>query len=473
MALLLSIVAYVGLLVAVSRATAKKGNTNVDFFIGGRRSPWWAVSLGMVGASISGVTFVSVPGWVTSTHFTYMQIVLGFIVGYVLVAYVLLPVYYASGEVSIYAILEKRLGKSGRRTAAVCFLLNKTFSSSVKLYVVVLVLHQLVFRQWGVPFWCVAAGSLLVVWLYTYKGGIRTIVWTDFLQTILLLVALVLLLRAAMQELGLDVVAAARTVWQSPLSETFVWDDWLSRQHFVKQFLSGVLIVFVMTGLDQDLMQKNLSCKSLKDAQRNVLSYGVLFVPLNLLFLSLGVLMVCLYTKGGEALPAVGDSLLPYFAQGAGSVAMVCFVIGMLASSFSSVDSAITAITTSLSVDFRQKPKTTAERIRLHAGVSLMFFLLVVALQYIPDEHSIDLIYKIVAFFYGPLLGLFLFALRRKSGGDEAFRWLPWVAVLSVALTWIAEKLLLQCAGYAMGYESLLLNGVLMYAGLRIEEKTM
>ena len=473
MILILSIIAYLALLLIVAYFTTKGDNqkhTNVDFFIGGRRSPWWTVSLGMIGASISGVTFVSVPGWVTSIHFTYLQMAIGFIVGYVIVAMVLLPVYYAANTVSIYAILEKKLGRIGRRTAAVCFLLNKALSSSVKLYVVVLVVHKLVFAQYGIPFWAVALGSLLMVWLYTWKGGIRTIVWTDFLQTILLVVALILLIHAALKTLNISFLDAAKLVYDSPLSETFVWDDWMSKQHFVKQFLSGIFIVLVMTGLDQDLMQKNLSCKNLKESQRNMLSYGVLFVPLNLLFLALGVLIVTIYTKNGNPLPATGDNLLPYFAKEMGTFGLVCFVIGMLASSFSSVDSAIASITTSISVDFSKQEANKRKRIVIHILVTLVFLLLVVGLQQARNSHAIDLIYTIVSFFYGPVLGLFAFCFAQKTVSQN-LRFIPLSAVLSIAFAYLISTLLKQEFGYAMGYELLILNGLLMYVGLWIENK--
>jgi Na+/proline symporter len=418
----------------------------------------------MVGASVSGVTFVSVPGWVTSIQFTYLQMAMGFFFGYILVAYRLLPIYYRANQVSIYAILEENLGGYGRMTAALCFLLNKILSSAVKLYVVVLVLHRLVFVDWGVPFWGVAFISLLIVWLYTYKNGIRTIVWTDMLQTVLLVVALVMLICALIDMSDISLGGAVTIVYESPLSKIFEWDDWSDRQHFVKQFLNGGFIVLVMTGLDQDMMQKNLSCRTLKESQRNMLTYGVLFFPLNLLFLSLGLLIVWYYTKDGGDLPVTGDALLPYFAKNAGEVATACFVVGMLASTFSSVDSAITSITTSLSTDFKKNEIDKKSRMVIHSLVTLLLGLIVVILQHLSNEHAIDFIYMIVVFFYGPLLGMFAFALMNKHHCKS--RAIPFVALISILVTYCVKIFLMSMLSYEIGYELLLLNGGITYVGL-------
>jgi Na+/proline symporter len=448
----------------VARSDKSHNASNVGFFIGGRRSPWWAVSIGMVGASVSGVTFVSVPGWVTSIQFTYLQMAMGFFFGYILVAYWLLPIYYRANQVSIYAILEENLGGYGRMTAALCFLLNKILSSAVKLYVVVLVLHRLVFVDWGVPFWGVTFISLLIVWLYTYKNGIRIIVWTDMLQTVLLVVALVMLIRALIDMSNITLGDAVTIIYESPLSKIFEWDDWSDRQHFVKQFLNGVFIVLVMTGLDQDMMQKNLSCRTLKESQRNMLTYGVLFFPLNLLFLSLGLLIVWFYTKDGGDLPVTGDALLPYFAKNAGELATACFVVGMLASSFSSVDSAITSITTSLSTDFKKNEIDKKSRMVIHSLVTLLLGLIVVILQHLSNEHAIDFIYMIVVFFYGPLLGMFAFALMNKHHCKS--RAIPFVALISILVTYCVKIFLMSMLRYEIGYELLLLNGGITYVGL-------
>lgn len=469
--LVVAIIGYLTLLGVVSLVATRSDkdqhhNSNVGFFLGGRRSPWWVVSIGMVGASVSGVTFVSVPGWVTSIQFTYLQMVLGFIVGYLLVAYLLLPIYYRSTQVSIYAVLEEKLGGYGRMTAALCFLLNKLLSSAVKLYVVVLVLHRLVFVDWGVPFGCVAFISLLIVWLYTYRNGIGTIVWTDMLQTILLVISLVMLIRALIDMSNITLDDAVTIIYESPLSKIFEWDDWTYKQHFVKQFLSGVLIVLVMTGLDQDMMQKNLSCKTLKEAQRNMLTYGVLFLPLNLLFLSLGLLIVWFYTKDGGVLPETGDALLPYFAKNAGELATSCFVVGMLASTFSSVDSAITSITTSLTNDFKKKEIKKKNRMLIHALVTFLLWLIVLFLQRLPNEHAIDFIYMVVSFLYGPLLGMFAYSIKNKSV-EKNKRWeIPFISFFSILFTYGLKYFLSEYAGYELGYELLLLNGTTTYFGL-------
>ncbi len=462
MSVSLIIVLYIGLLFTISFVTSKENN-NSNFFVGNRNSSWWAVALGMVGASVSGVTFVSVPGWISSTHFTYLQMAAGFIFGYFLIAYILLPLYYKKNATSIYSILEEKLGKRGRTTAAFCFFLTKLLSSAVKLYVVVLILHHILQSEWGIPFPLLVFISILTVWFYSFRSGIKTIVWTDFIQTIFLILSLLLLLYTACNLLNYDISTAYQTIKGSEYSTIFNF-DWSSKQNFFKQFVSGIFIVLVMTGMDQDMMQKNLSCKNLKEAQKNMISYSFLFIPLNLLLLSLGVL-ITVYFKANGIEGITGDHLLPSFAQQSGNIAFSCFLIGLIASTFSSIDSAMTSITTTISVDFLGKEPSKKRRMLIHASVGLLFFFIVLGVEKIRSEHAIDIIYSLVSYLYGPVLGLFGYALsnQKQKTGKSIFL----IAIGSILLSHIISVALKGC-GYTMGYELLLLNGLFMWIGLKL-----
>ena len=463
--LILLLVLYFCLLAYVSYRTGKN-DSGADFFLGNRRSPWWAVSIGMVGASVSGVSFVSVPGWVPVSSFSYMQMVLGFLVGYVIVAFLLLPIYYNSGNVSIYSFLTSRLGESGRKTGAAFFLLNKLMGAAVKFYVAAYVLYQL--SDVGfIPFHVFVLLCVSFVYFYTYRGGIRSIVWTDLLQTLLMVLSLALLLHKALSLMDLDWSSGFRYVADSSMSRIFYFDDWSTRTYFWKLFVSGAFVVVVMTGLDQDMIQKNLSCRSLREAQRNMLSYGLLFIPVNLLFLALGLLVTNYY--GVDALPATGDGLLPFFVKEAGPVVLVCFAVGMLASSFSSVDSAMTAMTTSFLSDIlgedaeKVSPKF---RHRVHLGVAVAVCLVVMSLDFVRSDHAIDVVYQLVSYLYGPLLGMFAYCVSHKGRGVVDSAWIIAVAVLSPLISFAVAKALHLSFGYDMGYELLLLNGSITYFGI-------
>lgn len=464
MVLIVALLAYLVLLLLVSKRAGGKDN-DADFFLGNRRSPWWAVAVGMVGASVSGVSFVSVPGWVPATSFSYMQMVLGFLLGYVVVAFLLLPIYYNSGNVSIYSFLESRLGRMGRLTGSLFFLVNKLLGAAVKFYVAAFVLYEMV----GVEMLSYPLFVLLCVtfvYLYTYKSGIRAVVWTDFLQTFVMVLTLVLLIRSVLSMMNLDFGEGVRYVYESAYSKIFCFDDWSSRRFFWKQFISGAFVVIVMTGLDQDMIQKNLSCRTLREAQRNMMSYAVIFIPVNLLFLSLGLLIASHY--GFDNLPAAGDALLPYFVKESGQLAMVCFSVGMLASSLSSVDSAMTAMTTSFITDILGKKGgsySPSFRHRIHLVVAASLCLLVVLLDFVRNEHAIDLIYQLVSYLYGPLLGMFAFCILHKDV-TLSTRWMIVVAILSPIISyWLSIKIRTSF-GYEMGYELLLLNGLLTYSAI-------
>ena len=482
MTILITIAIYFGLLLLISHLVGKGGND--AFFRGNRQSPWPVVAFGMIGASLSGVTFISVPGMVMNIDMTYLQMCIGFIFGYFLVAFVLLPLYYKYNLTSIYSYLDVRFGRVSRKTGSSFFLLSKMTGAAARLYLVCLILQQYVFDAMKVPFVLTVLGTLLLIWLYTHKSGIKAIVWTDSLQTLCLIVALILILLKASSMLDMSFGEAMTAVWNDSHSRIFEFNDWSSKQHFWKQFLSGIFIVIVMTGLDQDMMQKNLSCKSLKDSQKDLCSYGLLFAPVNFLFLSLGVLMMMLYAKTGTPLPAKGDSLLPDFiATGAmGQAVLVFFTIGIIASAFSSADSALTALTTSFCIDIlgiedqeemkneecRMKNQEQTRK-RVHLCMMVIFVLFILGFKALNNSSVIDAIYTIASYTYGPLLGLFAFGMTTRLMPRD--KWVPLIAILSPVICFVIDKTTFSITGYRFGYEMLMFNGILTYIGLLIISK--
>ena len=451
------ILGYFIVLFAISRWTGRKA-TNDTFFRGNRQSPWYMVAFGMIGASISGVTFVSVPGMVTQIDMTYMQTCLGFILGYVLVAFLLLPLYYRLNLTTIYSYLGQRLGPRAYKTGASFFLLSKMIGAVVRFYVVCMILQQFVFDQMGVPFVVTVSGMVALIWLYTRGGGIKTLVWTDTFQTICLFSALLIIIYKVVGELGMSIPEAISAIAADEHSRIFVMDDWVSKQNFWKQFLSGVFIVIVMTGLDQDMMQKNLTCKTLREAQKDMCTYGVAFVPANLLFLSLGVLLVMF------GLPEKGDALLPAFVQQSGLSVLIPFTIGLVAASFSSADSALTSLTTSYCVDICGRAGDERLRKRAHLGISALFVLMIILFRMLNSTSVIDAIYVICGYTYGPLLGLFAFGMLTKRKSQD--RLVPYICVASPLLCYGIDSLMTYLAGYRFGYELLMLNGVFTFVGL-------
>lgn len=465
MIILASLLFYFCLLLLFSRLAAGR-STNDVFFRGERKSRWWMVAWGMVGASVSGVTFVSVPGMVMSMDMTYVQTCLGFIVGYFVVAFVLLPLYYRMNLTTIYGYLGERLGRRSYLTGAGFFMLSKLTGTAVKFYLFCIVLQRFVMDALGVPFVLTACAMTGLIWLYTRRGGIKTLVWTDTLQTTCMLVAVSLILYKVMGELGMGWLDAARTVAHDSHSRVFVWDDWVSTQNFWKQFVSGAFIVVVMTGLDQDMMQKNLTCRSLGDAQKDMCVYGFAFVPVNMLFLSLGVLLMMLAAQRGVALPTQGDELLPMFAAtgSLGETVVVLFTLGMVSASFSTADSALTALTTSFCVDICGKPGDERLRRRAFVGMAVAMVVLMLAFHELHSSSVIDAIYTLVSYTYGPLLGLFAFGLLTRR--DVADRWVPAVCVASPVVCFVLDKIIASTTGYRFGYELLMLNGGLTFLGL-------
>ena len=451
------ILGYFAVLFAISRLTARRA-TNETFFRGNRQSPWYMVAFGMVGASISGVTFVSVPGMVTSIDMTYMQTCLGFILGYIAVAFILLPLYYRLNLTTIYSYLGQRMGVRAYKTGASFFLLSKMIGAVVRFYVVCMILQQFVFDAMGVPFAVTVSCMVALIWLYTRGGGIKTLVWTDTFQTICLFTALLLIIYKVVGQLGMTIPEAVSAIAADEHSRMFVMDDWVSKQNFWKQFLSGVFIVIVMTGLDLDMMQKNLTCKSLREAQKDMCTYGVAFVPANLLFLSLGVLLVMLGESG------VSDSLLPGVVERSGLSVLIPFTIGIVAASFSSADSALTSLTTSYCVDIRGRAGDEQLRKRAHLMISILFVVMILLFRLLNSTSVIDAIYTICGYTYGPLLGLFAFGMLTHRMPRDRF--VPYICIASPLVCYAIDAITWHMAGYRFGYELLMMNGALTFLAL-------
>ena len=465
MTILLTILVYFCILLVFSKVTSRKAN-NETFYRANRRSPWYMVAFGMVGASISGITFVSVPGMAVATDMTYLQMCLGFIVGYIIVAFVLLPVYYRFNLTTIYTYLLHRLGRYTYKTGAAFFLLSKMTGAAVRFFVVCIILQRFVLDAIGIPFWATVPMMVLLIWLYTRQGGIKTLVWTDTFQTFCMFTALLLIIYYVIRELGMTPAEAITAIADDEHSRIFVFDDWVSRQNFWKQFLSGIFVVIVMTGLDQDMMQKNLTCKTLREAQKDMCCYGFAFVPANLLFLSLGILLMMLAHRQGIAMPESNDDLLPMFAASGcmGTIVVIFFTIGIVAASFSSADSALTAITTSLCVDIFERSGDIKLRKRLHLAVALVFMVFIIAFKALNSTSVIDAIYILCSYTYGPLLGLFAYGLFTKRAVND--KWTPWIAIASPVVCFCIDTVTTQTTGYKFGYELLMLNGALTFGGL-------
>lgn len=465
MLILLTVFGYFAVLLCFSRLTTRRSD-NDTFYRGNRQSPWYMVAFGMVGASISGITFVSVPGMAIKTDMTYLQMCLGFILGYFIVAFVLLPFYYRLNLTTIYAWLGRRLGRRSYQSGAWFFLLSKMTGAAVRFYVVCFILQRFVLGPVGVPFPLTVVVMVCLIWLYTRRGGIKTLVWTDTLQTACMFTALILIILHVVSKLGFTPVEALSAIAADAHSRVFEFDDWMSRQYFWKQFLSGMFVTIVMTGLDQDMMQKNLTCKTLRDAQKDMCAYGFAFLPANALFLGLGVLLMMLARQQGLALPAQGDDLLPMFAATGrlGTVVVVLFTIGVLAAAFSSADSALTALTTCFCVDICGKPTDERLRRKAHIGVAVVFTLFIMLFKALNSTSVIDAIYILCSYTYGPLLGLFAYGLLTRRPTRD--RMVPYICVASPLLCYAIDSLTLATTGYKFGYELLMLNGMLTFAGL-------
>lgn len=466
---LVILIAYFGMLIAVSFYTARGADTTT-FFTANRQSPWWLVAFGMIGTSLSGVTFISVPGAVGKIGFSYFQVVLGYIIGYFVIGSVLMPLYYRLNLISIYGYLEKRFGFWSYKTGAGFFLLARTVGSAVRLYVAAGVLQLALFNGLGIPFEVSVLITIGLIWLYTFKGGVKTIILTDSLQTIFLITAVVLTIVLISQELGLSFGGLVGTVKDSSMSQIFFWEG-NDPKNFFKQFISGAFIAIVMTGLDQDLMQKNLTCKNIGEAQKNMFWFTVTLVFVNFLFLSLGVLLYVFAQREGIEIPARTDDLYPMLALNhLGLVVGITFLLGITAATYASADSALTALTTSFCVDFmnvEQRPEAERSRIKhiVHIGFSLLFYVVIIVFRQLNSKEVITAVFDIAGYTYGPLLGLYAFGIFSKRPVIDRF--VPWICIASPVLTYIVnENSVTWFGGYQFGFERLLLNGFITFLGL-------
>ena len=464
---------YFALLLVIAWITGRNAD-NAGFFVGNRKSPWYIVSFGMIGASLSGVTFISVPGWVGESHFSYMQMVLGYLAGYFVIANVLMPMYYRMNLTSIYTYLESRFGRSSYKTGASFFLLSRTIGASFRLFLVANVLQITIFEEVGVPFWITVLVIVSLIWLFTFRGGIKTIIWTDTIQTFAMLTALVFTIILISRSMGLNIGSLINTLSVSEYSRIFIFDDWKSPYHFVKQFLGGAFIAIVMTGLDQDLMQKNLSCRNIKDAQKNMYWLSFSLVPVNLLFMCLGALLFIYAAYAGIPIPENTDNLYPLIATGGYLSAAVAFffIIGLISATYSSADSALTSLTTSFTIDILDGQKKGEVRLKstrnyVHVAFTILLGLLIILFRVINDQNVIKAIFTIAGYTYGPLLGLYSFGLFTKLNIRD--KWVPVVAVLSPLICLVLNHYSRELFwGYKFGFELLIVNGLITFTGLLI-----
>jgi len=458
---------YFGLLILISYLTSGKGDSKA-FFTGNRQSPWYLVAFGMIGASLSGITFISLPGSVGANGFTYMQMVLGYMVGYFVIAKVLLPLYYKLDLISIYQYLEQRFGFWSYKTGAFFFLISRVIGASLRLFVVAGVLQIAFFNTFNIPFEISVLITIMLIWVYTFRGGIKTIVWTDTLQTFFMLSAVVATIYLISAELDFGTEGVLQTITESNYSTMFDW-EWQSKTNFFKQFFAGAFIAIVMTGLDQDMMQKNLTVKSLKDSQKNMFWFSTSLVFVNLVFLALGALLYMYAQQKGIEIPVKSDDLYPLLAlNNFGTFAGVIFLLGITAAAYSSADSALTALTTSFSVDFLgmdTEKGNKNQRMLTHVGFSILLFIVIVIFNAINDQSVISAVFTIAGYTYGPLLGMFAFGLFTDLSTKDRF--VPIIAVIAPVLSYVissySESLL---NGYKFGFELLIVNGFITFLGL-------
>lgn len=458
---------YFLLLMVIAKITTRNSSAE-SFFTGNKQSPWYLVAFGMIGATLSGVTFISVPGEVGNSDWSYFQVVLGYMVGYFIIATVLLPLYYKLKLVSIYQYLGTRFGDYTYKTGAAFFILSRIIGASFRLFLVAGVLQIAFFDAFDIPFWVSVMVTIALIWLYTFNGGIKTIVWTDTLQTLFMLSAVLISIYFIADNLNYSLVEVGTSVWNDSRSTIFNF-NWSEPGSFIKQFLAGAFIAVVMTGLDQDMMQKNLTCRSLKDAQKNMFWFTIVLVFVNLLFLTLGVLLYQFAETNGITLSGGSDSLYPFLAINHFSlIGGIVFLLGITAAAYSSADSALTALTTSFYIDFlNKKPNEDngAQRKFIHFGFSVAIFLVILLFQAINNQSVISAVFQVAGYTYGPLLGLYAFGLFKSNAIHDKYS--PAICLASPVLTYIinlySENLLF---GYKFGFELLLLNGAITFFGL-------
>ena len=474
--ILILILGYFALLMAIAYLTGKQAD-NQTFFTANRSSPWYLVAFGMVGASLSGVTFISVPGWVGDSGFSYFQVVLGYWAGYFVVTFVLLPIYYRQNLTSIYEYLQDRFGHNSHKVGAISFFISRVLGASFRLFLVAIVLQQFIFDAWGVPFEITVVLSVVLIWVYTHKGGIKTIVWTDTLQTLLMLTAVGLTLYHLGNALNLNLSEILTENRFQNYTRTWVTGDFMARNHFLKSFIGGVFITICMTGLDQDMMQKNLTCRSLKAAQTNMVVFSLVLIVVTFLFLLLGA-MIFLYAEQNQIMIPLmegspkTDLLFPEVAinGGLGLGVGIIFILGLIAAAYSSADSALTSLTTSFCIDFLKLDQYSEDqqkkiRKQTHLGMSLVLVVVVIMFKYVLDRNVIDGLLTVASYTYGPLLGLFAFGIFTPFQIQDRRVWI--VVILSILLIVLVGNLSPESlGGYQIGYELLPLNGLLTFLGL-------
>jgi Na+/proline symporter len=474
--IIILILAYFGVLMLISFLTGKD-DSNAVFFKANKNSPWYLVAFGMVGASLSGVTFISVPGWVDATQFSYLQIVMGYVVGYFVVAFVLLPVYYKLNVTSIYQYLDQRFGVVSYKTGTTFFFISRILGASFRLFLVASVLQYFVFDAWGVPFEITVILSIIMIWVYTFRAGIKTIVWTDTLQTFFMIAALFASIYYINMQLDWSFSDFIASEDLKAYTKTFFFDDFLAKNHFIKSFVGGMFITICMTGLDQDMMQKNLTCKNLKEAQKNMVSFSLVLFVVTFIFMLLGALLFIYAQKFGVATPVVDgqvktDLLFPEVALNSnlGITVGVIFILGLIAAAYSSADSALTSLTTSFCVDFlniENKPKDHQKSIRkkVHIGMSALLVIVIIIYRYVLQDNVISSLLQVASYTYGPLLGLFTFGVFTKHNIKDKYAWL--VAIIAVTVTYLLNDHSKEwLGGYVFGFELLPLNGLITFIGL-------
>ena len=475
--LIISVIAsYFALLILISYFTGKE-NSNQIFFIANKDSAWPLVAFGMVGASLSGVTFISVPGWIESSQFSYFQVVLGYFVGYLIVSFVLLPIYYQYNVTSIYEYLENRFGYHSHKAGAFFFFISRVIGASFRLFLVAIVMQQFIFDSWNIPFEFTVILSIALIWVYTNRGGIKTIVWTDTIQTTLMIISVVLSIIYINKDLGWSLFDFLNSTEFEKYNNIFVTDSFLKRNYFLKSFLGGAFITICMTGLDQDMMQKNLSCRSLKDAQKNMLVFSIILVIVTFLFMVLGALLYTYSIKQGISLPLMdgkpnSDLLFPEIALngGLGITVAITFILGLIAAAYSSADSALTSLTTSVCIDFleinkKNKSRQISLRKQTHILLSFLLVIVVILFKYILDRNVIDGLLTIAGYTYGPLLGLFSFGIFTNYKINDKYVW--YILFTSVIITSVIGNINSDLLwGYEIGYELLPINGLITFIGL-------
>jgi len=463
------IVAYFILLFIISYLTGKN-DSNETFFLGNRNSPWYIIAYGMIGTTLSGITFISVPGWVEASQFSYLQMVFGFFVGYIVVARVLLPLYYRLELTSIYTYLRDRFGYYSYKTGSSFFLLSRTIGASFRLFLIASVLQFAVFDSWNIPFYITVIITISLIWLYTYRSGMKTIIWTDTLQTTFMLATVFIISYTLIDRLNIEFSGVFDLINKSDYSKVFFFDDWSDKKYFFKQFFSGVFMAIVMTGLDQDQMQKNLSCKNIKDAQKNMLVFSSILIFVDLIFLCLGALLYIYSDTFSLLIPNNADMLFPSIALNSGlpSYVGILFIVGIIAAAYSSADSALTSLTTSFCVDIlefeKQEPRQQVKtRKNIHLLMSIILLCVILFFNMINDQSVIKSLFTVAGYTYGPLLGMYAFGLFTKIKVND--KWVPLVAILSPVFCFVIQLY------FSFGFELLILNGLITFVGLLIISK--